>query len=668
MTRSLFAVLFLLIGFTVGSVTGYFAGKKQAAHHNPAYTLFSNQSRGESDATADSSSSRKLHDIPNREKRQRNESEKKGPRHYPAEEKIAEDNPFRNQKASEIIAFLNSSLPHSRGERFEQAMRMITGIVRNNPGNAGALLPTIRNGEVMHRVCRELAMHGGKDGVKTVFSFISSDEGSIATRGEAISALTSCPPELSSVVNDGFHELLTQFLPRELQHRLCHTYGEFSGEDAFTNLASLLNDATCSIKPDVIADTIGRFSRPENQKQLLDILEQGTWTRETQEGFLRALAQSNQNGNVLLDMLENPRVDISQRVVARSLREVADRGGLDHERLVNLMNTDLLPEVKRDLARALVKSGGKEGLASLMNLAAEENSGIDLNSLGAALAEAGGPDLVPAMVEMLDKVKSWDTTHHLARSIVESGGREGVEALLNVLEKGTLSEEQLRPMCEVLSDTATPADADRLFQHLAGAKGWEESLPLIESACRLSGNRSIEQCMDLVYEAESGEVRAAAAEMLRRKAKESAMPDYFVPDLLEALGSEESGRAQYHLAQAITMGADDGAKQLTEFFSTDLNDKRRHAILEAVGEMDAFENRSPFLSNTLLAENPPHIRIHAAKILAGIGDETAVKAIQQAVQDTATSKPANNEADFDLNEALRDCLEWAEKHKAGEKD
>lgn len=659
-------LMLLVVGFSAGTIVGYMAGSKRKPGRHTAGTqgAMRANSRNHEDNTLNNESGPAGPSFqgpkagPDRQDGRAGQPQREND-HGPGRE-----NPFRNKKASEIIAFLNSVPPHSRGEKFHQAIGAITHLVRTNPKAAIPLLSSIKNIRVMHHFCRELAMHGGKEGMNAIVNYIASNQGSMTTRAEAIGSLGSLPPEARALAGEGLQALLSQPLPKELQHRLCHAYGEHSGNEAFTNLLSLLNTENCGIRPDVIARTIGRFAQPENRQQLLDVLNQGSWTREAQEGFLRAIAQSNQDNNILLDMLENPNANISQRILSHALADMADQGALDRERLLKALGTDLPSEVKRDLARALVKNTGEEGLRNLWELASAEDAGIDVNSLGAALAEAGGPELMTSMVEMLGKVDSWDTSRNLARSIVEAGGREGVEALLGLAEKGTLSETQLRPLCEILSDTGNPADADRLYQHLTDARGWEQTHPLIRSAYKLAGSKGTELCLDLIFEAESGEVRAAAAEVLSRENR-----GQYMPELLEALTHEDSGRAQWHLAQALGQGGEEGIKQLTEFFGQDTDDGRRHAILGAIGDMDAYENRSPFLAEALLTATSPHLRMHAAKILAGIGDETAIASLKQAIEreshatliNQATAGPGK-EMDFDMKEALTDCLNWAQEH------
>ena len=349
-------------------------------------------------------------------------------------------------------------------------------------------------------------------------------------------------------------------------------------------------------------------------------------TSDMQRGLLRALASSAEDGNVLLDLLENPRDGVSQRVLAETLADVADRGGLDETRLLEALEFDMDARVRRNLARALVKSGGDDVMDRLLELAADESSGIDVDSLGAALAEAGGQEMIPAMVDMIRDVTSWDSAHRLARSVVEAGGRDGVEALMDLLEQGRLSEERMRPLCEVLANAGTPADANRLFEHVGGVHRWDDARALIESAYRLDSQAGLDRCRELATAAESGEVRAAAVDVLAREARGQRMPE-----LLDALGREDHGRAQWHLAQAIYLGGDEGVQQLTDFFARDSNVGRRHAMIDAVGRLDDSD-RTPFLSQALQTATDPRVRHHAAEVLARIGDETALAALRQAMQ------------------------------------
>jgi HEAT repeat protein len=251
---------------------------------------------------------------------------------------------------------------------------------------------------------------------------------------------------------------------------------------------------------------------------------------------------------------------------------------------------------------------------------------VSADTLGAALAEAGDRELLPAMVDLLKDVKNFDTLHNLTHSIVEAGGREGVDSLLSLIEKGELPGHKLHPLCQSIAESGSPEDADRLFDLVQSASHPEEARALLKAATALSGRDGFDHSLELLQSAEEGDVRAAAADIVGRFEAEEHLPQ-----LLEVLGREEFGRAQWHITRAIAQAGEEGLNQLTEFLSRDQNEPRKQEVLSSLFHEEDVDATSVF-ARTILSDPSPRIREQSAEFLSRIGSEEAVTALTQALQ------------------------------------
>lgn len=541
-------------------------------------------------------------------------------------------NPFLGSSPADLVAVLNQPPREGDGDRRHLAREALSELAKKDPLSIAPLLSSISRHGPMHQLCRELVLHGGQEGMMAVLDFISDKNGDIEMRSEAIHALGSLPPEARETGMAGLLELTRQSFPQELQHSVCNALGEISGEAGVENLLGLLKNEDCKLRPQVVLETVGRMGTPAHARQLLSLLEEGSWTHDMQASILRSAARAGKSGDFLLDSLLSKEDGPSPRVLARALADAAPWIDLDPERVVAALQGDLPSGVRGELARALIRSGGEGELDYLLDVARDPSSGIDADSLGAALAEAGHEKLLPTMVDILDEVKNPDTQHHLARSIVEHGGREGVEALLGLLEEGNISGDRLHPLCEPLAEAGAPEDAERLFRLLEGTNHREDARALLKAAVSLSGNDGLDRCLGLLREAEEGVVRAAAADIVGHLDAAG-----HVPELVEALAREEFGSSQWHLARALVGAGEEGTSRLAEFLSRDRNTHRKHEILSSLADQEEYD-ATPIFIRTLLSDGDPHVRERAAEILSKTADDRAVTALTQALRQESDSQ------------------------------
>jgi HEAT repeat protein len=248
------------------------------------------------------------------------------------------------------------------------------------------------------------------------------------------------------------------------------------------------------------------------------------------------------------------------------------------------------------------------------------------------------------MVDLLEDVKDPGILHNLTRSIVEAGGRDGVESLLNILENGSLTAHRLHPICGSIAEAGSPEDAERLFQLLGKAHHPEGTRALLKAAVSLSGEEGFDHCLGLLQESEEGDVRAAAADIIGHRGASAHLPQ-----LMEVLGREEFGRAQWQLTRAIAMAGDEGMAQLEQFLLEDRNVQRKNEILSSIANLED-RDAIPLLTRELIEDSQPHIREHAAEILSKTGDDRAIHALADAL---------HRETDTRVKERISNLLDWA---------
>jgi HEAT repeat protein len=343
-----------------------------------------------------------------------------------------------------------------------------------------------------------------------------------------------------------------------------------------------------------------------------------------EESILRAAAHTAKNGGVLLDLLKDPPEGVDKRTIARALSDSAARISMDSEAIIAALTGESKTEVRAELARALARNGG-DGFERLLEMARDPEAGIDADSLGAALAEAGHREFVPSMAELLQQVTDERTAHDLARSIVEHGGREGVETLLELVEQGTVTDERIHPLCESIAEAGHPEDATRLFDLLDRTSHPDHARALLKAAFDLSGDAGTERCLALLRESADGDVRAAAADILGHHDVSRHLSD-----LVDVLGNEDMGRAQWHLARAIAEAGPEGMSHLSQILKRDGNEGRKHSILDVLASYHQSE-AVPLLVTSLLTDSQAGIRDRAAEALGDIPGESALAALTRAL-------------------------------------
>lgn len=539
------------------------------------------------------------------------------------------ENPFREADPGRLIAVLNRPHGEKDGELRHQATEALLELARREPSSLAPLLSGISRHGLMHQVCRELVLRGGDEGLDAVLGFILDRQGDTELRAEAIHTLGALPLEGRGPGIASLLELASQPLPYQLQHSVCDALGEISGNAGVQNLLGLLEAEGSRIRPDILLDTIGKFAKPGDVPRLLGLLNEGSWTREVQTDFLRAVARASRSGDLLLDLIaegvagaEGP----SASVIAKALCDSAQWIDIAPDKLLAALRSDLPPDVRGNLSRALVRSGGDGELERLVAHAHEEGSGVDANALGAALADRGGRGLLPAMAEILADVSDPDTLHNLTRSIVESGGREGVEALLDLLGEGDLSARHLHPVCGSIAESGAPGDADRLFEALERVRDTEGALALLKAAASLSPEEGLDRCLGLLDASVEGDVRAAAADVVGRRGASEHLPL-----LVDVLSREEFGRAQWELTRAIAQAGDEGLTKLADLLQEDPNERRQHEVLSSLSHLEGCD-ATPVFSRALMENPHAGIRAHAAEVLGKQGDEAAARALAEAAR------------------------------------
>ncbi len=644
MKHLLFPVLFAgIVFFSVGLLVGYFAGNDAGTWNVSGYQAKEGGPGSGFTVPVDRTSLIREASIEQQKHRldpeDRAEETKPFPENQPPYDK---HNPYTNKSNDTLVSVLNRT---GNEQDRDHAMQALLQRLQRDPLSVASQLGRITRHGVMHTMCRELVQNGGREGLDAVLSFVSQKTADIEMRCEAIHALGVLPPESAALGREALLSLMNQPLPHELQHSVCNAYCRNAKGAGVDHLIGMLTDDACMIRPEVILGTIGREGTPQDAGKLLTLLENGTWTHGVETAILRSAARAGKKGDFLLDLFQSPEGGVSKRSIANAFADAASYITFDTGRVVSLLSDQTLePDIRSELSRALVRSGGDDGVNLLLELADSERAGIDADVLGAAFAEVGRVEDLPLMTELLSKVKGSDVMHQLSRKIIETGGREGVEALLKQIEEQDLHGEVLHPLCGAIAEAGTEVDAPRLFDLVQHETDPEAARVLLKTACRLSGEDGLKRAMDLLQNAEDGNVRAAAAGIL---AHEAAGLEETIPYLAGTLEKETFGRAQWEIAHALAESGAEGINELGRLMKQDPNEQRRHEMLNSV-EPVRTDEIMPFLAQTLATDRAPGIRIRAAEILGDRGTEEAVKALVHA---------KGTEADPDVLETINRQLE-----------
>ncbi len=559
-----------------------------------------------------------------------------------------EENPFRAETAAVLIARINAAPNHGDDRTRELAMRALMARIDEDPRAVAALLPTLTRGGPVHAVCRALAERGGEVGIAAVKDFVVNRGGDLQARMEAVHALASLAPAAAPAGRAALLELMRESFPEEMQHAVCHAYGQACGEAAVPSLLDLARGGAHAMRPDILLDALGRFGTPDDAPAVLELLNEGAWSCREKTTILRSAARASKRGDALLGLLAAPLPGVAPDLVARAFAEAAPSLEIDTDAVLKLLGEHGSSAVKADLARALVRGRGDEAVRMLLERTRSQDASIDPEVLGAALAESRSKELVPDMLSTMANVKNFETLNQLARSVIATSGREGVTALLGLIESGALAEGRLHPVCGALADSGTPEDGALLFGLMGKIRDPEGTRAILKAATSLAGESADARCAALLGQAEDGDVRAAAADILGHRAART-----YLPELIDALSKEDFGRAQWHLTRAIAEAGEEGMTRLTELLAGGTSPARAHEMLNALAYMEGFDSTG-FLGRALLDNRAPDIRSHAGEILAKKGDDAALALLGQALA---------RESDEGVRTALQAALEAARKRR-----
>jgi HEAT repeat protein len=260
----------------------------------------------------------------------------------------------------------------------------------------------------------------------------------------------------------------------------------------------------------------------------------------------------------------------------------------------------------------LIWQGGKEGLETLLDAAANPDLKLDQRVLARALNDFQGEAAVPIMLDLFRSSHDEAILEPLARGLARNAGKETMESLLSLLEPGG-DAWQRRALARALEDGSSGAPgADRLITLLHGEKDQEVASSLARTLTRLYPSALDGRAVELFQNATSPVERIAFAHVLEKIS---------APDTVDVLGrqlrGETDSKAQWEMARILGKIGEEGVAELAETLRSDSDERHRHSLLwglEASRRPVAAEARSLFVE--MAGTDPsPSIRAQAAEIL-----------------------------------------------------
>ncbi len=466
--------------------------------------------------------------------------------------------------------------------------------------------------ELLHDLSRALVLAGGKEGLSLVMGFLEDSNQPLERRRQALDGLSNLPEEKAAEAIPALAELLEKGPPLDLERTAARAIGQLARERGVETLLGLLG-AHPGIRAEAIFDAVGDVGGPGDSKGVLALLG-GDWTPGAKMSLLRSsarLAARGGDSSELLGLLREPPAGVSREMVARALGEASrDLGtGLLRDALEETVGDRKAQET---IARAMLWSGGKEGLDALLDVASNPDMKLDARALARALNDFQGSAAVPLMLDLFRSSRDEEVLEPLARSLARNAGKESMESLLGLLETGG-DAWQRRALARALEDGSSAAlGADRLLSLLHGEKDQEVASSLARAMSRLHPAAIEGRAAELFQGAASPVERVAFAQILERTS---------APGTAEILGQQLRGetdsKAQWEMARILGRIGEEGVAQLADSLRGEGDERYRHSLLwglEASRRPVAPEARSLFVE---MAGGDPaaSIRAQAAEIL-----------------------------------------------------
>ncbi|MBN1443514.1 MAG: HEAT repeat domain-containing protein [Planctomycetes bacterium] len=230
-----------------------------------------------------------------------------------------------------------------------------------------------------------------------------------------------------------------------------------------------------------------------------------------------------------------------------------EAGSLSSEQLRELGS--LLRGTDRDyihgISRALVISGGKEGLAMVMDFVDDPEQPLEVRRHAldglSDLPRQKVAEVFPALAGFLESRPPHELEHAAAHAMARMQGEQGVDALLGLLQERP----GIRPevIFDTVGDVGKSGDMDALLGFLAEGGNQSETASILRAASRISAREGDTQMLlDMLRETPDGISR----EMIARAISESSheLGTGFLSEALREVAGDR--RAQECLADALS--------------------------------------------------------------------------------------------------------------------
>lgn len=514
----------------------------------------------------------------------------------------------------------------------------------------GALLTEV-DSDLIHSLARALVVSGGAEGLAMVMGFVEDGEQPLDNRRNALEGLSHLPEEHVRAVTPVLADFLESEAARELQHAAARAFGRLHREGGVDALMGLLSDRP-GVSADVVFGAVGGVGRPEDAGPLLDLLS-GDWNRREKMSILRAAGElsarsaeaGGAGGSLLLDLMRETPEGVTRSMVAHAIEQSSHR-------LSSSVLREALAEAAGDrdaqewIARALARSGGQQGLDTLMEAARNPALQLDERILARALTASQGSQAAPAMMDLFRTSREARVLEDLARGMVRSGDRETVDELMRVLQ-GDGDAWQRRAVARALEEAGGPTvDADQLLSMLRNERDQDVAMSIADALHRLHPRVVHERAVELFETSPSPVERMALARLLDKDASSSSLRR-----VAAQLRREPDQKAQWEMARILGGRGDEGVRHVADILQGEADERRRHSILwglEASQRPGPPGTRQLFLR--LASSDPaPSIRAQAAEILGRQADPALIPRL-----DSLLVSESNQEVQERIRQAIRE--------------